>query len=66
LCAAGVAEVDEGTRRRAEYSTDASNYRMVPQAVMFPRDADEVAATVEVARTQGVPVTTRGRHVDGG
>ena len=60
LRAVGVAEVDEGTRRRAEYSTDASNYRVVPQAVVFPRDADEVAATVEVARTHGVPVTVRG------
>ncbi len=40
---AGVAEVDAGSRRRAEYSTDASNYRVVPQVVVFPRHAEEVA-----------------------
>ena len=52
--------VETGTRRRAEYSTDASNYRIVPEAVVFPRDADEVAGILEVARTHGSPVTPRG------
>ena len=57
---AGVAEVDITTRRRAEYSSDASNYRVVPAAVAFPRHADEVAAALAVCRAQGVPVTARG------
>jgi FAD/FMN-containing dehydrogenase/Fe-S oxidoreductase len=57
---AGVAEVDDSTRRRAEYSTDASNYRVVPSVVMFPRHVDEVAAAVDVAARLGVPFTSRG------
>jgi hypothetical protein len=57
---AGVAEVDAGARRRAEYSSDASNYRVVPAAVVFPRDADDVAATLAVSRDLELPVTSRG------
>ncbi len=57
---AGVVEVDAGSRRRAEYSTDASNYRVVPEAVVFPRHADEVALALEVARRTGSPLTARG------
>jgi FAD/FMN-containing dehydrogenase/Fe-S oxidoreductase len=57
---AGVAEVDVSTRRRAEYSSDASNYRVVPAGVAFPRHADEVAAALAVCRAHGVPVTARG------
>ncbi|GLY31292.1 oxidoreductase [Kineosporia sp. NBRC 101731] len=57
---AGISEVDNSSRRLAEYSTDASNYRVVPQVVVFPRDADEVEAAVRVARGHGVPLTARG------
>ena len=57
---AGLAEVDVSTRRRAEYSGDASLYRVVPTAVAFPRSVDEVIAAVEVCRSAGVPVTARG------
>jgi FAD/FMN-containing dehydrogenase/Fe-S oxidoreductase len=57
---AGVAEVDGSNRRRAEYSSDASNYRVVPSVVVFPRHVDEVAAALEVARDHGVPFTARG------
>ncbi|SEF90418.1 FAD/FMN-containing dehydrogenase [Actinacidiphila yanglinensis] len=57
---AGVDEVDTGGRRRAEYSSDASNYRVVPRAVVFPRDADEVLATLDVCRRTGVPLVPRG------
>ncbi len=60
LRAAGVREVDDSARRRAEYSTDASNYRVLPSVVAFPRHADEAAAALEVARRLGVPVTSRG------
>jgi len=55
---AGV--VDDSTRRRAEYATDASNYRVVPAVVVFPRDVDDALAALEVARGLGVPVTSRG------
>ncbi|WP_199425272.1 FAD-binding and (Fe-S)-binding domain-containing protein [Actinotalea solisilvae] len=56
----GVEAVDASTRRRAEYSTDASNYRVVPQVVVFPRDVDELVAVTEVARSTGTPLTVRG------
>jgi FAD/FMN-containing dehydrogenase/Fe-S oxidoreductase len=52
--------VDDSTRRRAEYSTDASNYRVVPQVVAFPQDPDDVLAALEVTRALGVPLTARG------
>jgi FAD/FMN-containing dehydrogenase/Fe-S oxidoreductase len=52
--------VDDSTRVRAEYATDASNYRVIPQVVVFPRDTEDVLATLETARTLGVPVTSRG------
>jgi FAD/FMN-containing dehydrogenase/Fe-S oxidoreductase len=60
LRAAGVGAVDASTRRRAEYSSDASNYRVVPSVVVFPRDIDEVAAALRTARELGVPFTARG------
>nr|WP_228373732.1 FAD-binding and (Fe-S)-binding domain-containing protein [Demequina soli] len=53
-------EVDATVRRRAEYSTDASNYRIPPQVVAYPRDADDVLAALAVAREARVPVTMRG------
>ncbi|HEY3754093.1 MAG TPA: FAD-binding and (Fe-S)-binding domain-containing protein [Pseudonocardiaceae bacterium] len=60
LAKAGVRDVDTGVRRRAEYSSDASNYRVVPTAVVFPRHVDDVLATIETCRTDGVPLTCRG------
>ncbi|HEX4727616.1 MAG TPA: FAD-binding and (Fe-S)-binding domain-containing protein [Jatrophihabitans sp.] len=60
LRAAGITEVDASTRRRAEYSSDASNYRIVPQAVVFPRHPDELALAIGVARATGTPITPRG------
>ena len=47
---AGLAEIDTAVRRRAEYSSDASNYRVVPAVVAFPRSADEIDR-----RARGVP-----------
>jgi FAD/FMN-containing dehydrogenase/Fe-S oxidoreductase len=60
LRAAGVREVDISIRRRAEYSTDASLYRVVPAAVAFPRSADDAEAALAACRTLGVPLTARG------
>ncbi|GGI02418.1 FAD-binding and (Fe-S)-binding domain-containing protein [Egicoccus halophilus] len=56
----GIDEVDTDARRRAEYSSDASLYRVPPRAVAFPRDGSDIEAAVEVARTMGVPITPRG------
>ncbi|MCL3861437.1 FAD-binding and (Fe-S)-binding domain-containing protein [Actinotalea sp. K2] len=60
LRAAVGGEVDASTRRRAEYTTDASNYRVVPQVVVFPRDLEDVLAVVDVARATSTPLTMRG------
>nr|WP_235912421.1 FAD-binding and (Fe-S)-binding domain-containing protein [Ruania zhangjianzhongii] len=53
-------EVDASSRRRAEYSTDASNYRVVPEVVVFPRSTQDVLTALEIARAHAVPVTARG------
>jgi FAD/FMN-containing dehydrogenase len=53
-------DVDVDTRRRAEYSTDASNYRIVPAAVLFPADTDDVVHIVHEARRLAIPLTARG------
>ncbi|MEI7745173.1 MAG: FAD-binding oxidoreductase, partial [Chloroflexota bacterium] len=52
--------VDAGAGTRALYSSDASNYRVVPAAVVAPRDADDLAAVVALAAEAGVPLTMRG------
>ncbi|KAA8890495.1 FAD-binding oxidoreductase [Nocardia colli] len=52
--------VDASERRRAEYSSDASNYRVLPRAVVFPRSDEDVAVTLEVAKDNGLSVTARG------
>ena len=60
LRAAGLAGIETATRRRAEYSSDASNYRVVPEVVAFPRSADEIVAALTVCRDLNVPIVTRG------
>ncbi|MEU5406511.1 FAD-binding and (Fe-S)-binding domain-containing protein [Nocardia asteroides] len=52
--------VDASVRRRAEYASDASNYRVRPTLVVFPRGDDDVIATVLFAREHGLAVTARG------
>ena len=59
LTAAGL-EPEADPRRIAEYSYDASNYRVVPAAVLFPRTEHEVAAALAVCHRLGVPATARG------
>ena len=57
----GIADVlDASDLTRALYSSDASLYRVVPQAVARPRTIDETAAVLDAARAVGIPVTTRG------
>ncbi len=45
---------------RAAYSTDASIYRIVPDCVVVPRDAGDVAAVVKYSVAKGLPVAARG------
>nr|WP_290667507.1 FAD-binding and (Fe-S)-binding domain-containing protein [Ardenticatena sp.] len=45
---------------RILYATDASIYQIMPHGVVIPRDADDIAATIAVAREYGVPVLPRG------
>jgi len=54
----GEVRFDDGSR--ALYATDASNYRQVPIGVVLPRDADDVIATVALARQFGAPILGRG------
>lgn len=53
-------DLDTGTRRRAEYSFDASNYRVPPLAVAFPHRPADVVAIVRACTDRGIPVTSRG------
>ncbi|MFI5890186.1 FAD-binding and (Fe-S)-binding domain-containing protein [Actinoplanes sp. NPDC051513] len=57
---AGIADVLDDATNRSMYASDASLYRVVPQAVVRPRSDDEVAATLSVSRDLGVPITARG------
>ncbi len=44
---------------RVLYSTDASIYQVMPLAVVFPKDIDELQAGVELAAKYGVPILPR-------
>ncbi|MFF5290335.1 FAD-binding and (Fe-S)-binding domain-containing protein [Paractinoplanes globisporus] len=57
---AGIADVLDDATNRSMYASDASLYRVVPQAVVRPRSDDEVAATLAVSRDLRVPITARG------
>ncbi|MEV3968016.1 FAD-binding and (Fe-S)-binding domain-containing protein [Streptomyces sp. NPDC050698] len=53
-------EVGFDVTSRALVTMDASNYRRIPQGVVAPVDADDVAAVLAVCREHGVPVVARG------
>ncbi|MDF3141896.1 MULTISPECIES: FAD-binding and (Fe-S)-binding domain-containing protein [unclassified Streptomyces] len=53
-------EVAGDAGRRAQYSADASNYRQIPLAVVFPCERRHVLNALAVCRRLGVPVTSRG------
>lgn len=61
-----LAETAPGMRVEAEaggtapYAYDASNYRVAPRAVAFPRSPEEVSAALRACRELGVSVTARG------
>src|SRR5581483_10201556 len=54
----GEVRFDNGSR--ALYAPDASNYRQVPIGVVMPQDANDVIATVALARKFGAPILARG------
>src|SRR5438067_3656399 len=45
---------------RGRYSTDASIYQIEPLGVALPKDREDVAAALTIAREEGVPVLPRG------
>ncbi|RYE43445.1 MAG: FAD-binding oxidoreductase [Hyphomicrobiales bacterium] len=53
-------EIDTTTRRLAEYSYDASNYRLTPVGVAFPRSATEVSEVMAVCHQAGLAIIARG------
>ncbi|MFH9618740.1 FAD-binding and (Fe-S)-binding domain-containing protein [Streptomyces pratensis] len=53
-------DVESDATARALTTMDASNYRRVPQAVVAPRDAADVAETLRVCREHATPVVPRG------
>ena len=56
----GTEQVRFDYMSRLLYSTDASNYQIMPIGVTFPRHADDVAAIHEVARRHNTPLLPRG------
>lgn len=59
LRAAGV-EVETTALLRSAYAYDASNYRVPPTAVVFPRTVEEVVAVVRACAETATPLTGRG------
>lgn len=55
-----LGDVDDSSLTRALYTSDASNYRVAPGAVVLPRSREDVIGAVAAARRHGVPVTMRG------
>lgn len=45
---------------RALFATDASIYQIIPDGVVYPRNADDIQATVRACGKHGVPLTARG------
>ncbi|KQR96466.1 FAD-linked oxidase [Williamsia sp. Leaf354] len=53
-------DADDSSRRRTEYSYDASNYRLSPLCVVFPRTDIDVATAARWCHEHGVPIIARG------
>ena len=60
LRAVGLSDVRDDAAIRGTHSSDASLYRVPPRVVVMPHDAEEVALALQVARAEGVPITSRG------
>ena len=62
---AGLDDADDSPLTRSLYASDASLYRISPQVVVRPRDADELVATLAVApRDRHAADDARRRHLD--
>lgn len=48
------------TMTRTLYATDASNYQIMPLAVVTPRDRDDIIAVAKLAARYGLPLLPRG------
>jgi D-lactate dehydrogenase len=55
----GADRVLAGAGDRVRYASDASPYRLFPQAVVMAHDADDVAGVLAYGRAKGIPVTFR-------
>ncbi|MBN2019113.1 MAG: anaerobic glycerol-3-phosphate dehydrogenase subunit C [Sedimentisphaerales bacterium] len=53
-------EVFTDVIHRAAYSSDASIYQILPSCVVYPRDAEDISAVVQFAKTGHIPVAARG------
>ena len=53
-------EVRKSLVDRAIYSTDASNYRVLPEAVIIPKNRQDIEITISEASARDIPVTVRG------
>lgn len=53
-------DTDFSDRARAEYASDASNYRVLPTGVVRPHSADDIVEVRSVCDEFGIPLTTRG------
>ena len=60
LRSAIAGDVRDDPLSRAIYSSDASFYEIVPDAVVLPKTAAEVAAAVRICAKHGLPITPRG------
>jgi FAD/FMN-containing dehydrogenase len=57
--------VDSSSRRLAEYSSDASNYRVLPTVVVMPKDEEDVLTAIRIARRHGQQAEEEGPPVLG-
>jgi len=48
-----------------KYSTDASLYQIMPQAIIYPKNATDIKHVLSFAREYTMPITTRGKGASG-
>ncbi|WP_052059958.1 FAD-binding and (Fe-S)-binding domain-containing protein [Rhodococcoides fascians] len=51
---------DDSALTRSMYTSDASLYRVMPKAVLYPHTSDELAAAVQSTLSTMIPITPRG------
>ena len=53
-------EVLTGAFDRGRYATDASIYQIMPRSIVVPKRWEDVEASLDFARSEGIPVLARG------